>query len=272
MTTSQIEERLRRLEARMRDLATTSPGSGRVILSANTTFTLESLGGTVAAAWANLRDNYDLRGFRVRIQMPASYIGSSTIEGPLTGQVRAADVEFYGDAAAPGNYLVSDVTPGAMLFYVAEGARFAIRGVTLRSSGFGVIVSDGAVTIWNTWFGSCGQACLDVAGGRAQIVGRDHLLWLPESFTTAAVSEDHGLIALPCNLMISGSPSFSNAFVQANLGGMIDASGAVVSPGACTGKRFNAEQNGIIFTGGTNSPDFFPGNVAGTVSTGGCYQ
>jgi hypothetical protein len=242
------------------------------MLSANTTFTLASLGKTLSAAWANLRDNYDLRGFRVRIQIPASCIGSSTIEGPLTGQARATDVEFHGDAAAPGNHLVSDAAADAMLFYVTEGARFGIRGVTLRSGGFGVIVSDGAVTISNAWFGSCGQACLDACGGRAQIVGRDHLLWLPELFTTAAVSEDHGLIALPCRLVINGAPSFSNAFVQANLGGMIDASGAVVSPGACTGKRFNVQQNGVIFTGGTDDVDFFPGTVAGTMSTGGYYQ
>jgi hypothetical protein len=45
-----------------------------------------------------------------------------------------------------------------------------------------------------------------------------------------------------------------------------------VTPAAASGRRYNASQNGIVFTGGSGGPDFFPGDTAGAVSSGGWYQ
>jgi hypothetical protein len=45
------------------------------------------------------------------------------------------------------------------------------------------------------------------------------------------VAEGNAVIVLRCKLTINGVPTFTGAFVQGDLGGMIDATGAIVYPG-----------------------------------------
>jgi hypothetical protein len=67
---------------------------------------------------------------------------------------------------------------------------------------------------------------------------------------------------------LTGSPNFSGAFVYAG-DGYIDAPNNTFS-GAATGKRYDSQLNGVIYTRGA-STSYFPGSVAGTTATGAQY-
>lgn len=68
---------------------------------------------------------------------------------------------------------------------------------------------------------------------------------------------------------ISGTPAWTNGYIQVLSCGVATYRATTVS-GSATGKRYDAEQNGVIDTAGAGAT-YFPGNVAGTTSTGGQY-
>jgi hypothetical protein len=70
------------------------------------------------------------------------------------------------------------------------------------------------------------------------------------------------------NVQLIGNPNFSAAFVMAGDGGIYAANN--VFTGTATGPRFDAHLKGVIYTGGKGA-NYFPGSVAGSVSTGGQY-
>ena len=259
------------------------PGTGRTYLGGPVTYHVSSSGndanaGSAAAPWATLthaynwcRDNLDMAGQTVTIQLDSNIVESVVCRGPMTGQASSEDFSFVGNPAAPGS--VSITTTGSIVFWGYEEARFGVDGMTISSPGFGIVCSAGVIAPANIYWNSCAASCLDVGGSRSYIYAKGPMTWLhAQSFTSAATAEDHGTIALPEPLIISGSPSFGGAFLQADLGGMIDYTAASISPGAATGKQFNALSFGLVFSGNPpGTPCALPGNAPGTVS-GGFFQ
>lgn len=223
------------------------------------------------------RDNLDLGGFSVTVQLLTSINGSHMFIGPLTGQVRTTDFSIVGDAAKPSRFTCSDNSAGAVLFYATEEARFGLSGLTLSApspGSFGLLVASGVIQPSDLYFNSIGVACMDVAGPRSVITSNSGALtWNHgQVFTAAATAEDHGQINLSCALVISGSPAFKAAFFQADLGGMIDFSTARITRAAETGPQYSALCLGIVFSGlPPGAPCPLPGNLLGTVN-GGYYQ
>lgn len=79
-----------------------------------------------------------------------------------------------------------------------------------------------------------------------------------------------GLILGASNTVtLTGTPNFSWAFAIANGCGACSVY-AVIYSGGATGARYAAALNGVLqtFGGGAN---YFPGNAAGSVATGGQY-
>lgn len=68
---------------------------------------------------------------------------------------------------------------------------------------------------------------------------------------------------------LTGTPAFSWRFASASTFGVILSSGVTWS-GSATGPRYGADNNGVISTGGGGA-NYFPGNSAGSVATGGQY-
>jgi hypothetical protein len=221
---------------------------------------------TMLHAWQVTRDSIDLCGHAVRFNLLTGLIESPTLEGPFTGQVKAEDVSFVG--AGPSTTSLR-AQPNGFNFYAREEARFAVTGVTLGGGDMGIVVEAGSVKAGAIWFDAM-SVCVDTAGPRARFTGIGDLTFLFKNFRAAFVAEDHSQIELPCGLVISGAPNFSGAFVQADLGAMIDATNAKVAPGSATGQRYHAYSLGIVFTGGSGGPNFFPGNKPGDVN-GGLY-
>jgi hypothetical protein len=228
--------------------------------------------GTHAYAWC--RDHLDLGGQKVTIQALTNPSTLIVCEGPLIGQNETSDFLFSGAGGPPITFYNPSI--GAELFLGKETARFGITGMTLTapgSGGFGVVCADGVVDIFNVSFAAMGDAALDTCGPRALINGSQYLVWMPGTNNCGAIAEDGSLVTLNCHLYIDGAVSFADAFVQADWGGMIDATGAIVTPGAATGKRFNASLGGKIFAGNYD-PNFFPGSLPGIAdaSTFGLYH
>jgi hypothetical protein len=70
-------------------------------------------------------------------------------------------------------------------------------------------------------------------------------------------------------ITLTGTPAFSAAFGNASYGGVAVVSSVTFS-GSATGARYSASANGVINTNGAGAT-YFPGDVAGTVATGGQY-
>jgi hypothetical protein len=70
-------------------------------------------------------------------------------------------------------------------------------------------------------------------------------------------------------ITLVGMPHFSVVFAMA------DSGGTLVAPlndfdGRCTGQRYDAHMNGVLWTAGKGA-NYFPGSVAGATYTGGQY-
>lgn len=73
------------------------------------------------------------------------------------------------------------------------------------------------------------------------------------------------------NVTLTGTPNFSIAFIRATITGFIDSgSSKLTYTGAATGVRYTADANGVINVPGSGV-NYFPGNAAGTLFSGGQY-
>jgi hypothetical protein len=219
-----------------------------------------------------VQKNLDLCTFPVTVQLQTNLTGSFVFSGQLVGAISPASFTILG--AGPPTTTVSSTAAGALLFELLNDATICVSSMTLRSTGaggMGIVVVQGHAIADNLWFGAMGGAALDAAGPRSVIQGQGTLIWLFENTSYGAIAEDHALIALPCVLQISGAPNFGGAFVQGDLGGMIDATGSTIMRGSATGTTAHALSLGIVFTGGTGNTMYFPGSSAAIVS-GGYYE
>lgn len=160
---------------------------------------------------------------------------------------------------------------GGILVGGVLGGAFTYQNVTITTSGSGRNVSiDGVGQITQgvgVVHGTCGgifQIGVNVPGAYLICVspytisgGCAHHLYLGSAgarmaFTSAAV----------CT--VTGTPAFSTAFVEAVALGYISHTGSF--SGGATGKRYISSLNSVINTG--TGANHFPGNVAGTATTG----
>lgn len=268
----------------------TCGGSGRALLtgplvqyvSATGTDTgnCETAGAPCATPtyiYAYDQKTFDLGSQTVTVEFQSSYSGIDgwTFIGPLVGAL--GPQSFVMDGGSPSSTTISATAAPAYLFFAQSGAQFTVQNFTLSSTGTGsadLIVSGGQISANSIWFGPTANAFVDTAGPTSLFsCGSGGLTFLLNSNPNIGfVAEDHSLQALGCPLIVSGSPNWTTAFVQADLGGMIDATNSTITAASATGSRYNVSQNGIIFTGGSGGPNYFPGSIAGTVSTGGYYQ
>lgn len=219
----------------------------------------------------DFRDNYDLRGKRVRV-LTSVAVPPFALAGKLWGQMRASDFEFVGCQNAvwnaPAENAINGVGDGSPLIFVSDEARFGIAGLTLRNpTGFGVAVGQGEVSVRDCWFGAHGGAALDVCGSKSAISVSGFSTLLFEDTGAFAVAE-HGDIFIVSNIYVSGGPLFRNAFIQADLGGYIDLTGyKLVEPGAARGVKFKTFSGSNIENNGGSLPGNMPGQIYG-----GFYQ
>lgn len=138
--------------------------------------------------------------------------------------------------------------------------RFTLRDIAVSN---GVTVRPGAALSGSNLNLSSSGQCLRVDG---QFLGSGVI-----EFVGAA---QHAIYAAGGNCQLTGvdlrvsSASYSVAFCEAAAISIVNFFSSTVT-GSATGKRYIASSNSVMFAGA--GPTFLPGNVAGTVDTGGQY-
>lgn len=233
---------------------------------------------TPKRAYYYAQQKLDLGGNVITAQLQSSCTDVITdLHGPLVGARGATGFVFQGSVGSRGAVLMSTSIHGAWLWHAYNGASYSVQWMQMRSTGGGaVLVGEGVINVGHVYWDAASVAHLDAAGPRSVIntFGYDWILHTG-SVNTHAVAEDHALITMNRHLSVSACPTVYNAFVQGDLGGIIDATGFTWSEGCLQGPQYHAVANGIVFTGsqaGMTPPNFFPGSLPGVVSTGGYFQ
>ncbi len=234
---------------------------------------------TVTHAYNYVRDNLDLGGqYIVTVNLAASctlsagwslvgpLVGSPgwngfTVVGPgvaITAPANASMVTLSQNASGAFSNFTCVMTTGSNCFVYFEQSSlfFGAAGSTFFISLAGAAPFDGA-----------GTGSIAVCQGQIEISGVSTALW------GLAAVEDQANIDLNCPVIMNGAPTYTDGFVGADLGGMVDATGFSFTGSGGTGKRYSVSQLGIVFTGGSGGASFFPGNANGTCgSSATCFN
>lgn len=211
----------------------------------------------------------DFGGFTVTIQLGDGTYTQSVVIPVMVGQSSTSKLIVQGNSASPGNVIVA--VTGGDCFSTASGARAWIRDLEVRTTTSGYCLKSlggGSELQWsNLRFGACAAAhVLGGALGSAVCVG-DYAI---TGGGTQHWIGSHGGVVEAANkvITITGTPAFTASFGSATQG-ILRAFGNTYN-GSATGSRYAAVMNGTIQTFGAGA-SALPGNVAGTVSTGGQY-
>ncbi|MCT9125417.1 hypothetical protein [Cupriavidus gilardii] len=255
--------------------------NGRTLLVANRSYYVATTGNdnndglspgtafaTLQKAWDTIKYTLDLGGYVVTVNVETGTYAAFSANGPVSGAIGATSVLFVGSSST-----ISTSSAPACVF-ASGGAQFSLSGFVLTNSvsgaanlacsGYGSIISCGA----SMAFGFAGNHVLAQSGG---------VITLNSSYaiTSGAVGShfiatNGGAINTASGITgaISGSQGFG-IFALATGLSQINAAGMTFT-GTGSGARYNAQTNSMINTAG-GGPNYFPGNVAGAVSTGGLY-
>lgn len=211
----------------------------------------------------------DLAGFTVTIKIGNTYTltaGLDFVSPPVGGTII-----LEGDTVTPTNTTISVTSGHAVRVRCPMNLLVKHLRVQTTTSGFGLYAQGAGATIEigaSVNFGACASAhCRTISAGR--------IVNLFNNYTISGAAPIHmsaninGVYEIEqSTVTITGTPAFSK-FADAENGGVISAYLMTYS-GAATGNRYSATANGVIATYGGGA-SFFPGNVAGSVATGGVY-
>lgn len=238
---------------------------------------------TMQKCWDVIVDQLDLRAWPVTCLSAASATytndgittykaavgqGNETVDG--TGKVTACSITIDGNGStfnrADGGIIFLTGSYSAGLGG-APGARFCVRRMTLTgaSGAVGIQANFGQIIgLDGLNFGAMpGGVHLftEAAGGLINIVH--------QSYTISGGAASHvaawvwGEVVIQSDtITLTGTPAFSQGFVQAQWSGGVFAAFSTFT-GAATGPRYNLASGGWIDISGSTSHSFLPGNAAG---------
>ena len=237
-------------------------------------------------AWYLAQRNFNANGFNTTIQLAnGTYTGRTYLSGLLPGQrtvdysvssyTRDSSVLILGDATTPANVVLAGNGIVAAV-NVLDSARLVLRGVKVtNTSSYGIMVAGAWLSFVNIDFGTTSSihfAALTEANIKA---------YTP--YTISAGSGCHfiagqggyiqmlGVPSTPGVITLTGTPAFASGFACAQSNGSVEVGVANTFSGSATGPRYSGSLNGTINSGGGGA-SYFPGNAAGSVSTGAQYQ
>lgn len=260
----------------------------RVIIKANATYLFVSLSGndsndglTAATPLALMTTafnlalrEWDLASYEVTCQVAAgSYNEATDCHGTLVGL--GGGFRFLGNVSNPALVNNSINNANAFCFGAGGGAQITVEGFTLQNSSGPILFTDGQGAFLRQGSNIFGVGSVQMSaadGARMILIGSYSIT---QSANAHFVANAGGVIeqgAASIVITTVGTPNFANAFAIGGQLGLIflnQASLNFAGSGA-TGKRFDATTNAVVSTSG-GGPNFFPGSVAGTTSTGGQY-
>lgn len=210
----------------------------------------------------------DLGGFDVTIQVRDGTFARAVV--PFA-QVGKGNIVLQGNAATPANVVLTataigvntgvvDARNNAILFVRDFAANVATSGDCFLAA------NAAAIFFQNIRFGAAaGHHIHARTEGRIEATGNYAITAGAATHLRAAVA---GLVSgTSFTVTLTGTPAFSTAFAVAIVDGGVSVNGNTYS-GAATGKRFDASIGGVINSASLTD---LPGDVAGTVATGGVH-
>ncbi len=228
-------------------------------------------------------------GFPVTISVVASGTYGHITLPPING---AGSVILVGNNSTPTNCVISGNTFSA-IFAGAISGTYQISGFSLVSTGNPSLSNDicggiflasggGAIFINNMDFGACsgghiaasGGSTIGILQGPITISGGcigNSVSSSPAHMNANTNANIHvGIPATFPSLSINAA-AFMSYFASVSQGGSIAvAYSSISNPTNVTATKFSATLNGTVNSGGRGT-SYYPGNVAGTTSTGGQY-
>ncbi len=214
----------------------------------------------------------DTRGFAVTVNVAAgTYTGGILMTLPVVG---GGTLKISGDTTTPSNVVISTTSKDAVVV-TGYGVALSIEGVkvTTTTSGEGMLAAfGGKITVTGkVEFGAvAGTAHLHALYAGAIAINVAYNISGAAAFyhywTEVTASSIQAIAAV--TVTVTNSPTFVT-FAKAEQCSEIVAVFMTYS-GTVTAKRYDAALNAVINTAGSGA-NYFPGNVAGTTSTGGQY-
>ena len=215
----------------------------------------------------------DLGVFNATIKIADGTYPNAVVLKPLIG---AGECSIEGNITTPENVLINPVAPAGNNVFSTGGG---LKGSTYRVRGFkiecatAVIFRIGFGTLY--WadidFGAASIAMISDAGSRCEAVGN----WSISASQSIHLRCTNGgnLFAANRTISISGNPAFGDAAVNAFISVSRNSSAVALNctfVGSATGRKYYADSNGVVDSGGAGI-NYFPGNIAGVIYTGGQY-
>jgi hypothetical protein len=238
-------------------------------------------GLTTSTPWASInhaynyiRDRIDLNGFQSTIQLADGTYSAGGCQFPCIGPAPI----IQGNLADASKVVVTN--PNGPAITSSSAAIIICHNFTVSGSGgsgdYGAVgvgllsVAGGIIFHANMNFATCSTAhCLATSGSSVGPI-QTNVLW---NITGAAPSHlmswGGALGCADAHISIAPSLNFSGGFCNAQQGGLVQAWNCTFT-GAATGMRYFVSGNGIIETNGAGA-NYFPGDAAGVVQTGGQY-
>lgn len=211
----------------------------------------------------------DISIYDVTIQVGSgTYSESVVVNGPWVG---SGIVTLTGDTTTPTNVVIS-INDASNCVTVTGGGRLNISGFQLVNGTFGYALA----SQFSSFLSVVGNMDFSTAATGHIYVTRNGVAFISTNYTISGGTGFHIGVDLGGQCIVgaathtlTGTPAFSVAFAYGTvLGGLIHS--GVTFSGSATGERYKLSANAAIqtFGGGAN---YFPGNAAGSTSTGGQY-
>ncbi len=223
---------------------------------------------TIQKAWDTLI-TLDLNGYAVTIQIgDGTYTAGLAASAPPVG----GNVTINGNSSTPANVVISRTSGHCIA--ISTVASVNVQNLEMRTTTSGACVIAtvaGANVRLNAGirFGACAGAHVAVQAGGSVYISTLYAIVGAASFHYYI--ENNGILSLNSSLAItnSGTNAFTYFAVALN-GAIINTAGNTYTGGTITGTRYLASTNGVIQTYGGGA-SYFPGDVAGSTSSGGQY-
>jgi hypothetical protein len=246
---------------------------------------------TIQRAFDILRDKYDLAGWTVTVQLANGvYSDGLKLRGRLVGQQSPASLILKGNSASPSSVTISDTTVPTGFFERGDGvAVYANWGALLTVDGCRLVGghrdlwanTHSEIRILNIVFSNSGTTDTHLAASHGAIVRvRGNYTVNGNCSRSHCLATDHGSVMLSDTgdpelnptITFSGTPSVGITLETQRMGMILTQSSQTTFSGSVTGKKFQLDTLGLLWTNGSGGTMYIPGDQGGTAINGAIFN
>lgn len=236
-------------------------------------------------AYNLVKNNFDLAGNSITFSFATGTYGRILLQGPLMGAIASrtsTNVLFQGNPGTPANVVIADTAPasaaGVSAIFMFGEAIAQFNGFQITSvNGNDFSLAGGTAFVQNLDFHgvAAGQIHMLAISGNITVVGNYTISssagchWIAGSMGTIETFITGGVGTI--TITLTGTPAWTSGFACVQNPSTIAMTTPLAFSGGAIGPRYNGSFNGTINTA-TGNVNFFPGNSAGTLSTGAQYN